>query len=126
MDVGDLKIFQMALTKMDWAAQRQKLLSQNVVNANTPDYVPQDLRKATPVNVVRTNPNHAKGTLPTRDAFRNREVRRNFEAAPDGNQVILEEQMQKVGDTRGQYNMAITLMQKHMQMLKTALGKGGG
>ena len=134
MDVGNLKLFQMALTKMDWAAQRQKVLSQNVVNANTPDYRPQDLkdidfkrelRKATPVNVVRTNPAHSKGTLPTRDTFRNRDVRRNFEAAPDGNQVILEEQMQKVGDTRGQYNMALTLMQKHMQMLKTALGKGG-
>jgi len=135
MDVGSLKLFQMALTKMDWAAQRQKLLSQNVVNANTPDYKPQDLkevnfrrelRKAAPLNVVRTNPNHSKGTLPTRDAFRNREVRRNFEASPDGNQVILEEQMQKVGDTRGDYNMALTLMQSHMKMLKTALGKGGG
>jgi flagellar basal body rod protein FlgB len=34
--------------------------------------------------------------------------------------------MQKVGDTRGQYNMAITLMQSHMKMLKMALGKGGG
>ncbi len=135
MDVSNLKLFQMALTKMDWAAQRQKLLSQNVVNANTPDYTPRDLkeldfrrelRKAAPVNVARTNPAHSKGTLPTRDTFRNRDVRRNFEAAPDGNQVILEEQMQKVGDTRGQYNMAITLMQKHMKMLKTALGRSGG
>lgn len=134
MDVGSLKIFQMALTKMDWAAQRQKLLAQNVVNANTPDYRPKDLkeldfkrelRKAAPVNVVRTDPSHSKGTLPTRDTFRNRDVRRSFEAAPDGNQVILEEQMQKVGSTRSDYNMAITLMQKHMQMLKTAIGKGG-
>ncbi len=133
MDVGNLKLFQMAVTKMDWASQRQKLLSQNVVNANTPDYKPQDLkeinfkqvmRKAAPVNVVRTDPNHARGTLPERDPFRNREVRRNFEASPDGNKVILEEQMQKVGDTRGDYNMAITLMQSHMKMLKIALGKG--
>ena len=74
---------------MDWAAQRQKLLSQNVVNANSLDYTPQDLkkldfrrelRKAVPANVMRIDPNHAKDTLPTRDAFRNREVRRNFEA----------------------------------------------
>lgn len=132
MDVGNLKLFQMAMTKMDWASQRQKLLSQNVVNANTPGYRPQDLkdldfkrelRKAAPVNVVRTNPNHSTGTLPERDPFRNRPVRRNFEASPDGNNVILEEQMQKVGDTRGDYNMAITLMQSHMKMLKTAIGK---
>ena len=135
MDVGNLKLFQMALTKMDWAAQRQKLLSQNVVNANTPDYAPQDLkeidfkrelRKVAPVNVVRTDPNHARGTLPERDPFSNREVRRNFEAAPDGNRVILEEQLQKVGDTRSQYNMAVTLMKSHMKMLKIALGRGGG
>lgn len=134
MGVENLKLFQMAMTKMDWASQRQKLLSQNVVNANTPDYRPQDLkevdfksalRKATPVNVTRTNPMHDKGTLPERDTYRNRPVRRNFEASPDGNQVILEEQMQKVGDTRGEYNMAITLMQSHMKMLKIALGKGG-
>lgn len=134
MGVENLKLFQMAMTKMDWASQRQKLLSQNVVNANTPDYRPKDLkevdfksalRRATPVNVARTNPMHDKGTIPERDSFRNRPVRRNFEASPDGNQVILEEQMQKVGDTRGDYNMAITLMQSHMKMLKTALGKGG-
>jgi hypothetical protein len=33
--------------------------------------------------------------------------------------------MQKVGDTRGDYNIAVTLMQSHMKMLKTALGNGG-
>jgi len=124
----------MALTKMNWASQRQKLLSQNVVNANTPEYRPQDLkdvdfrrelRRAAPVTVARTDPGHSKGTLPEVEPFRARDVRRNFEASPDGNQVILEEQMQKVGDTRGDYNIAVTLMQSHMKMLKTALGRGG-
>lgn len=134
MDVGNIKLFQMALTKMDWASQRQKLLSQNVVNANTPEYRPMDLkdidfrrelRKATPVQVAMTNPGHMKGTIPDREQFRARGVPKNFEASPDGNQVILEEQMQKVGSTRGDYNIAVTLMQSHMKMLKTALGSGG-
>ncbi len=135
MDVGKLKVFQMAMTKMEWASQRQKLLSQNVVNANTPGYAPQDLksfdfkktlRSAAPVQVAMTNPKHSKGTIPQQETFRNREVRRNFEVSPDGNQVILEEQMQKVGSTRSEYNQAVTLMQSHMKMLKMALGKGGG
>jgi len=134
MDVGNLKLFQMALTKMNWASQRQKLLSQNVVNANTPEYRPTDLkeidfrrelRKTTPVRVAMTNPAHMKGTVPDREDYRERRVPRNFEVSPDGNQVILEEQMQKVGDTRGDYNIAVTLMQSHMKMLKTALGNGG-
>jgi flagellar basal body rod protein FlgB len=38
----------------------------------------------------------------------------------------MEEQMQKVGDTRSQYNTAVTLMQSSMKMLRMALGKGGG
>ncbi len=134
MDVGNLKLFQMALTKMNWASQRQKLLSQNVVNANTPEYRPtnlkeidfrRELRKTTPVRVAMTNPAHMKGTVPDREDYRERRVPRNFEVSPDGNQVILEEQMQKVGDTRGDYNIAVTLMQSHMKMLKTALGNGG-
>ncbi|MSO98059.1 MAG: flagellar basal body rod protein FlgB [Rhodospirillaceae bacterium] len=135
MDLQSLKLFQMAMTKMDWAAQRQKVLAQNVSNADTPDYKPKDLKKLdfkhllrdeiAPVKVARTNPAHAKGSIPEQDPFRSRSLMKSFEESPDGNEVILEEQMQKVGDTRGEYNTAIQLMQSHMKMLKIALGKGG-
>jgi flagellar basal body rod protein FlgB len=40
--------------------------------------------------------------------------------------VILEEQMQKVGDTRSDYNTAVQLMQSNLKMLRMALGKPGG
>jgi flagellar basal-body rod protein FlgB len=136
MDLQSLKLFKMAMTRMDWAAQRQKLLAQNVSNADTPDYKPKDLKKldfrsmlrdeVAPVKVARTNPNHLKGTIPEQDSFRSRTLMKSFEESPDGNEVILEEQMQKVGDTRSQYNTAVTLMQSNLKMLKLALGKGGG
>ncbi len=136
MDLGNLKLFRMAMTQMDWAAQRQKVLAQNVSNADTPGYRPSDVKKpdfknllttsATPVQVARTNSKHLKGTIPEQEAFRTAGVRKTFEASPDGNKVIIEEQMQKVGSTRGDYNRAISLMQAHMRMLKTAIGKGGG
>ena len=136
MDLKDLKIFDMAMTKMSWAAQRQKVLAQNIANADTPHYAPQDLKKlnfksmlrdqVAPVKVARTNPNHLKGTVPEQDQFRARTLLKSFEASPDGNEVVLEEQMQKVGDTRGEYNTAVQLMQSHMKMLKMALGRGGG
>ena len=36
------------MAKMDWASQRQKVLSQNVANADTPDYREKDLKKLFP------------------------------------------------------------------------------
>ena len=61
-DLNNLKLFQMALTKMDWASARQKVLAQNVANADTPDYKEKDLkalnfksvlRETAPVHVTR-------------------------------------------------------------------------
>jgi flagellar basal-body rod protein FlgB len=135
MDLDKLKLFQMAMAKMDWAAQRQKVLAQNVANADTPDYRARDLKdldfkkvlqETAAVPVARTHPGHLKGTIPEQEPFRARDVRRNFEESPDGNKVVVEEQMQKVGDTRSAYTTAVTLMQAQMRMMKTALGKGGG
>lgn len=136
MDLQSLKLFKAATTKMDWAAQRQKVLAQNIANTDTPDYKPKDLKKldfksmlreeVTPVKVARTNSAHLKGTIPEQDEFRSRTLLKSFEEAPDGNEVVIEEQMQKVGDTRSQYNTAVTLMQSSMKMLRMALGKGGG
>ncbi len=135
MDLHSLKLFQMAMTKMDWASQRQKVLAQNVSNADTPDYKPKDLKKldfknvlrdeVKAVQVSRTNPMHEKGTIPEQDPFRSRTLMKSFEESPDGNEVILEEQMQKVGDTRSEYATAVQLMQSNLRMLKMALGKGG-
>lgn len=137
MDLNSLKLFKMAMTRMDWAAQRQKVLSQNVANADTPNYRPKDVKElnfkdvlrhtgVAPVPVARTNPNHLKGTIPEQDHFRALGERKTFEESPDGNQVVIEEQMQKVGDTRAEYNTAVTLIQAHMKMLSMAVKGNGG
>lgn len=137
MDLNSLKLFKLATTRMDWAAQRQKVLSQNIANADTPDYRPRDLKPinfkdelrgsmAAPVAVARTNPSHLRGTIPEQERFRAPGQAKTFESSPDGNQVVIEEQMQKVGDTRSEYNTAITLMQAQMKMLKIAIKGNGG
>lgn len=84
------------------------------------------MSEVSPVKVARTNAQHLTGTIPEQESFRTAGVRKTFEASPDGNKVIIEEQMQKIGSTRGDYNRAISLMQAHMKMLKLAIGKGGG
>lgn len=133
MDLNNLTLFQMAMTKMEWASQRQKILAQNVANVDTPEYKPHDLKKLdfkhllqqqTPqVKVEQTNPLHLPGTLPPRERFRPDQLK--FEESPDGNAVSEEDQMRKVGDTRGEYTTAVTLMNAQLNMLKTAIDKGG-
>ncbi|MCA0201569.1 MAG: flagellar basal body rod protein FlgB [Proteobacteria bacterium] len=137
MDLNNLKLFKMALTRMDWAAQRQKVLAQNISNADTPHYRPHDLKQVNfkdvlrgqmepRVGVSRTDSRHLKGTIPEQEPFRENAIRKTFEESPDGNQVIVEEQMQKVSDTRSDYNTAVQLMQTHMKMLRIAVKGSGG
>jgi flagellar basal-body rod protein FlgB len=132
VDLNNLKLFKLAMTRMDWATQRQRVLSQNISNADTPDYRPKDLNAldfkqvlrgemAAPVQVARTNPNHLKGTIQEQQKYRDISQRKTFEASPDGNQVVVEEQMQKVSDTRASYDTAITLMQANLKMLSIAI-----
>ena len=136
MDLANLKLFKMAMTRMDWASQRQKLLAQNISNSDTPHYQPKDVKDlnfkqilkgemVARVPVSRTNANHLKGTIPEQDHFRSISERKTFEESPDGNQVVVEEQMQKVGDTRSAYDTAVTIMQANLKMLSMAV-KGGG
>ena len=137
MDLDNLKLFKMAMTRMDWASQRQRVLSQNISNADTPEYRPSDLKEidfkqvlrgqmAAPVAVARTNPAHLKGTIPEQAKFQDPKQRKTFEASPDGNQVVVEEQMQKVNDTRGAYDTAVTIIQANIKMLNLAIKGSGG
>jgi flagellar basal-body rod protein FlgB len=137
MDLNSLKLFKMAMTRMDWAAQRQKVLAQNISNADTPNYRPHDLKEVNfkevlkgqmepHVAVSRTDARHLKGTIPEQEPFRQNGTRKTFEQSPDGNQVIVEEQMQKVSQTRSDYNTAVQLMQTHMKMLRIAVKGSAG
>lgn len=137
MDINDLALFKMARNRMDYVAQRQKVLAENVANANTPGYRAKDLREPnfkkmaldamdTSPKPAVTHPNHIQASLPERGPFREITERKTFETSIDGNKVVLEEQVEKMARGRGQYTLAVNLFKKNMQMLKTALGKGGG
>ena len=43
MAISDLPIFSMLRTRMNWHQERQRLLAENVANADTPGYRPRDL-----------------------------------------------------------------------------------
>jgi len=126
-----LSVIALARGRMDWVAKRQEVLSENVVNANTPKFVPSDLKpfdfktalsQAQPVQVTATNARHLQPAIP--DTINVVSQKKAFESSPDGNAVVLDEQMAKIGEAKSAYDMAASLFQKQFKMIKTALGKG--
>ena len=135
MDFSQLKLLSMLHKKMTWLGQRQDVLSENIANSDTPDYkptdlVPLDFRRTLSQQFVRLEPKqtskvHLAGTLPLDPQFRNPEIRRAYESSPDGNEVVLEEQMVKMTDTKLQYEQATQIYRKYGRMFKVSIGRGG-
>lgn len=133
MDLGKLPLFDLLTRRMSWLGQRQDVLAQNIANANTPDYTPQDLKpmgfgetlkRLAPVEPELTSALHLAGTVTRRPPpFRADEQRKRYEVAPDGNSVVIEEQMMKVAETQMDYQLITNLYRKHVDMIKTAIGR---
>lgn len=132
MAVTDLPILSMLRTKMQWHQSRQKLISENVANADMPGFKPRDLvapsfDRATGqavsggVSLVRTSAGHIapSGSEGGPDPRRVK----GFETRPSGNGVNLEEEMMKAGDNQADYQLAASLYQKSLDALKIAVGK---
>jgi len=138
MDLTNLPFFKMAQTSMDWSAERQRVLAQNVANIDSPNYRPSDVaepdfkrmvaqtERPGAVQVAMTDPGHQPGTLPEPNRFTARTERRTFETTLDDNGVVLEEQMQKMGETKSRYLMVTNLFERNLRMLKAAIGRDSG
>ena len=128
-------LFDIMARKMDWLAQRQKVLSENVANADTPGFAPKDLREGPFERMVRgqlavlqprrTDPQHMTPASVVGGGTREHEPRERYETAPSGNAVVLEEQLVKVQQTQIDYQTMTNLYSKHLRMYSMSLGRGG-
>jgi flagellar basal-body rod protein FlgB len=138
MNLDQIPLFAMLRGKLGYLNQRQKLIAQNVANADTPGYAPSDLKPFTfaqaleaplaassSLATTRTNAAHLSGKTETKPAWKS-EVTPDSEARLDGNQVVLEEEMIKMNEARMDYDAAIGLYQQSLQMIRTAARKPGG
>lgn len=129
----DNPLFGAIKTRIAWSTQRQEILAHNIANANTPDYRPSDLRpfdfksimrrQNVQLNMVTTNESHNGGARKRIRDFDERTERVPYETAPDGNAVVLEEQLTKLNETSISHQLAGNLYKKHLQMLRMALGR---
>ncbi len=116
-------------TKMRWHEARQGVLAENVANAATPGFRAQDLTSINPmrltapaVSVARTDAQHI--AFEPADASGRAQAVGSFERTPDGNAVVLEEQMMKAAQNQMDHQMAATLYSKSLGLIRTALGRG--
>jgi len=136
MDLGTLPVFKMMTTKMDWLARRQRVLSQNIANADTPGYLPKDLekidfkqafrRETVRLQLARTDPSHIPSKIQQSSFGDVNEIKKNYETSPTGNAVVLEEQLIKVADTAGAHQLVTSLYRKNLGMFRIALGRQSG
>jgi flagellar basal-body rod protein FlgB len=114
----------LAETRLRWLDARQRVLSQNVANADTPGYRPSDMRPfaqaiAGAQNVMaRTDPRHL---APTRDA--RLQMERRVERSLDGNGVALDREALRIADTETAHALAVGLHRRYLGMFRTALGR---
>jgi flagellar basal-body rod protein FlgB len=135
MSISDLPVLQAIREKLKFHEQRQRVLADNVANASTPGYVGRDLktpdffrmavemRQDQSVLPVATNAMHLPGrALSTMGPFKDQKAA-GYEVTPDGNAVSLEQQMMKVTDNQMDYQVATSLYQRSLGLIKTAIGK---
>jgi flagellar basal-body rod protein FlgB len=134
MDIQGIGLFRMISQQLRWLGQRQEVLSQNVANSDTPGYQARDLepvafgdalRQAAMVRPALTQAGHLQGKGADPAAAKTKTIV-PWEVSPDGNGVVLEQQMTALAETQADYQMATELYRKQIAMLKTAIGSNKG
>jgi flagellar basal-body rod protein FlgB len=135
MAITDIPILSMLHTRMQWSQARQRVLAENVANADTPSYRARDLAppkfeepaQVAPATVStvalnRTESGHIGGLGLSGSAFRS-ETKGNYDVRPTGNAVNLEDEMMKVAANQMDYQATTALYNRSLNLIKTALGK---
>ena len=135
MDLAGIPLFQMLRGKLGYLAERQRLISENVANADTAGFQPRDLKAfnfQAQVAQASSGVTMAQASTPSGHMTLHRERRsglgtafkpveiKDSETTLDGNSVVLEEQMMKMSQARMDYDAAISFYQKSLDILRMA------
>ncbi len=138
----DLTLMQAAIQKMHWNEARQKVLSKNIANADTPNFQPMDIKpldfkellkssaSSLPksggvgnVSLATTDPQHISlsGTSGSSGVPAAKKEKDPYETSPAGNAVILEEQLLKMNQNYTDHHLTTIIYQKSVDMLKDSI-----
>ena len=135
MDLAKSPLFSMITKRLAWLGQRQQVLAHNIANSDTPGFMPRDVKpldfrrlaagEARRLEVSTTNARHLNSGRQS-PKFKSEEQTQTYETTPAGNAVVLEQQLMKVARTVMDYQLMTNLYRKHVNMVKTAIGRNSG
>ena len=134
MNLAEIPLFAMLRGRMGYLSERQKVIAQDVANADTARYVAEDLKPFSFDARVQMQATGGASAMAATQAghMHPKNDRRGLGApyksvrAPDsettinGNAVVLEEEMIKMTDARMNYDAAISFYQKSLNLLRLA------
>jgi|SRR5579872_3711497 len=138
MTLDDMPIFAMLKSRLGYLSDRQKLIAENVANADTPGYAPRDLKPFTvvqpgglaplavaPVAMAITTPMQLTPPVTASSSGAKPVVAPDSETTLTGNSVVLEEEMMKMSQARSDYDAAVSFYQKSLALLQMAAKRPG-
>ena len=127
MDLSKIPLLTGLAARLDFLAARTSVIAQNIANADTPDYVSQDITApdfkamANAASEMRVNdPRHIGAASGARTGGYDRHRAPDGEASLTGNQVSIENQAMKLSQTRQEYALAASIYRKGLSMLRIA------
>lgn len=130
MGEGNTDLVSAITSKMHWLAERQRILAQNVANADTANFKPKDLapfdfKSTLQQALVTPNVTQANHIIGGHGAKAGTDVvkAKTYETLPSGNAVNLETEMMKVSQTGMDYAQMSSLLRKWQNMVRIAMGK---
>jgi flagellar basal-body rod protein FlgB len=134
MSINDIPVLSALRTRMQWHQERQRVLSENVANSDTPNFKPRDLVEPKfdssgasagsmgTLAMMRTSASHMAALTGGGQSF-DQNPKAGFQTRPAGNAVSLEDEMLKASANQMDYAAATSLYGKSLHLLKTAIGK---
>jgi len=125
MNAVGLPLFELAERRLVWVDTRQRLLAQNIANADTPGWKPRDTAafsiggSPSHKSFARTDPRHLVPAVATLVSTQ----KSNRESAPDGNAVSLDDQLARLADTETAHDLASDIYKKYLSFFRLAIGR---
>ncbi|MFY0597978.1 MAG: flagellar basal body rod protein [Cognatishimia sp.] len=115
MNIETPNIFELASQRLKWLSDRQKVVSENIANADTAGYRAKEVESFDAYLEVATG----QAEAPDASVF---ESEATWNQDLTGNNVVLEEQILEANATSGQYKIAANLYRKAHDMIRAVSG----
>lgn len=125
MDPTKLALFDLADRRLAHIGRRQEVLAQNIANADTPGWKARDLKPFADMLAHATSAppwQTQRGHLAPRRGPVQMQVQAG-ERAPDGNSVVLDNELGKIADSESSHSLVTGLYTKYLGMFRIAAGR---